>query len=635
MLLPKRFQRLLSYALLALTSLVLIYVVRNSHYFHNTIKNLNPIFLFKNNEFEDGIPREFLVDIAFKKCSRIFPSKCSISDEDTMQSDNVSWRKVKPLYLKDQQGWNFDSSQTYLFVKTVNISEAENDMFIYHNFYSLDRFVNQIAVYNKEELEKLNIDSSFPLTVIKDFNDNTMSSGSSFYDQILENIDYTKTLLGLSEDISANEQTIENLPDASQVAELGWVEHEYGVWVKKGHFNFKKSIQGLDILYGPDAVDPRLHWYMIKSPLMVDKNQEYSTFFTLKNELLYQKLSQFEKPILKLNPNNKFKILQVADLHFSTGPGICRDPFPEESAVNCVADHRTLKFLRNVLDTESPDLVVLTGDQIFGETSPDALTTLLKALAIFIDYKIPFATTLGNHDDESTLTRKEIMDITSYLPYSLSLAGPEKVDGIGNYYLSVKDVSTEAPAVLIWFLDTHKYSPTPKTNPGYDWLKDSQLDWMENMYADLKGDIGEFKGAHVSMAFFHIPIPEYRNFNQKENNVVGAVKEAVTASTYNAGARGVLRKLGVSVVSVGHDHCNDYCLFDTLTQDGEENDMWLCYGGAAGEGGYGGYGGTSRRLRIFEIDSIHGRVTSWKRLENNPETIVDQQILADQGVAIR
>ena len=46
---------------------------------------------------------------------------------------------------------------------------------------------------------------------------------------------------------------------------------------------------------------------------------------------------------------------------------------------------------------------------------------------------------------------------------------------------------------------------------------------------------------------------------------------------YNSGARQVLSEIGVSVASVGHDHCNDYCLQDTQQSlSPGDNKMWLC-----------------------------------------------------------
>lgn len=60
--------------------------------------------------------------------------------------------------------------------------------------------------------------------------------------------------------------------------------------------------------------------------------------------------------------------------------------------------------------------------------------------------------------------------------------------------------------------------------------------------------------------------------------------------------------------------------------------IWLCYGGGGGEGGYAGYGGTERRLRIYEIDSNKGTISTWKRLNSSPKEIFDYQIILNNDV---
>jgi hypothetical protein len=57
----------------------------------------------------------------------------------------------------------------------------------------------------------------------------------------------------------------------------------------------------------------------------------------------------------------------------STGTGHCRDEEPVgHNGGKCEADPRTLEFVGRLLDEEKPDLVILSGDQINGETAPDA-----------------------------------------------------------------------------------------------------------------------------------------------------------------------------------------------------------------------------------------------------------------------
>ncbi|KAK6201079.1 Metallo-dependent phosphatase-like protein [Scheffersomyces amazonensis] len=423
------------------------------------------------------------------------------------------------------------------------------------------------------------------------------------------------------------------VPTKEDLAKDGWVYKSNGIWLRYGKVQ-ANAVTGIDILFGEDAVDPRPNWNLIKDGPLRDiaTQPDKKAYLTVrKGDKVNYKQAKYS-PVLKINKNGKFKILQVADLHFSTGVGKCRDPVPSSSKKGCEADPRTLKFLEKVLELEKPDLVVLSGDQIFGETAPDSETALFKALHPFVSRKIPFAVTLGNHDHEGSLTKSEMMSLAASLPYSLAQLGPEDIDGFGNYVLTVEGPASHNPALSLFFLDTHAYSQNPKVTPGYDWIKENQLKWVEETHANMKKAIDAYTHIHLSMAFFHIPIPEYRNLHQP---FIGEQKEGITAPRYNTGARSILNKVGVKVVSVGHDHCNDYCLLDIANKDSEEeNKMWLCYGGGSGEGGYGGYGGYIRRLRIYEIDSNNAEIKSWKRTEQEPDQIVDTQILVTDGKVV-
>ncbi|KAG7840425.1 hypothetical protein KL942_002376 [Ogataea angusta] len=366
-----------------------------------------------------------------------------------------------------------------------------------------------------------------------------------------------------------------------------WESRGQGVWVKYGPA--KNAIIDATVLFQPS--DPRPGWTVLTEPLHTETDHHVY--------ISYRRPAKTpSRPQLSFK-NSKFKILQVADLHFATLDGVCRDPWPKLApGEKCQADPKTTQFVETVLDLEKPDLVVMTGDQVYGDDSPDTETTILKVCDIFERHKVPYAMVFGNHDDEGSLQRSQIMEIVEGLPYSLSSAGPANVSGVGNYVLQVQN------KLALYFLDSHKYSLNPKVR-GYDYLKEDQIEWIKSSKVP----------AAVAMAFFHIPLPEYRD---TDAIVFGNYKEAVMAPQINTGMAQALHEIGVSVASVGHDHCNDFCL---------KSDLWLCYGGAVGEGGYGGYGGTERRVRVFEVDASNGQISTWQRLHSDPQTIIEHHVL--------
>jgi predicted phosphodiesterase len=66
-----------------------------------------------------------------------------------------------------------------------------------------------------------------------------------------------------------------------------------------------------------------------------------------------------------------------------------------------------VRFIRQILDIEKPDLVVLTGDQVHHDVL-DTKTALFKVVAPIIERSVPFAAVFGNHDSEGAhaLSRK-------------------------------------------------------------------------------------------------------------------------------------------------------------------------------------------------------------------------------------
>lgn len=403
------------------------------------------------------------------------------------------------------------------------------------------------------------------------------------------------------------------VPNEKQLELARWKKSSYGVWLKYGHHG-PNGIKDVEFLFGSDAKEPRPEFTLLENPLNVGLASSMAPRITFSRSDAEER----KKPQLQMSRDNKFKILQAADFHFSTGPGACRDPVPDESKNGCEADPRTTAFFEKVLDLEQPDLVVFTGDQVFGQEAPDAYLALYKVVDPVIKRKIPFAAVFGNHDAEGSASREALMAKMMRLPYFIGQSGPIEVAGEGNYIEKVYKKNSDKPELALFFLDSHANSPNPKSNPGYDWFKDSQLLWVLNKAREV-GDHD-----HINMAFFHIPLPEFKNLDNQLS--VGQRREGVGASRYNSGMRETFANFRFHVAAVGHDHANDYCLFDkSHTRQGGFEQMWLCYGGGAGEGGYGGYGGYIRRMRVFEAEG--GDVRTWKRAENNPDEVFDVQTL--------
>ncbi|XP_062178828.1 probable inactive purple acid phosphatase 28 isoform X2 [Phragmites australis] len=241
---------------------------------------------------------------------------------------------------------------------------------------------------------------------------------------------------------------------------------------------------------------------------------------------------------LRFRHDGAFKIIQVADMHFGNGAATrCRDVGPDGGGARC-SDLNTTRFLRRVIEAERPDLIAFTGDNIFGSSATDAAESLLKAISPAMEYKVPWAAILGNHDQESTMTREELMTFMSLMDYSVSQVNPPGflVHGFGNYHIGIHgpfgSELVNTSLLNLYFLDSGDREVVNGVKT-YGWIKESQLDWLHATSLELQ------KKIHApALAFFHIPIPEVRELWY--SGFKGQYQEGVACSSVNSGYGSVM-----------------------------------------------------------------------------------------------
>ncbi|KAI3971612.1 hypothetical protein MKW92_049909 [Papaver armeniacum] len=340
-------------------------------------------------------------------------------------------------------------------------------------------------------------------------------------------------------------------------------------------------------------------------------------------------------PSLRFDKDGKFKILQVADMHYADGISTpCEDVLPDQFK-GC-SDLNTTHFLNRMIKAENPDFVVFTGDNIFGFDATDAAKSLNAAFAPAIASGIPWAAVLGNHDQESTLSREGVMKHIVTMKHTLSQLNPSSpnvIDGFGNYNLEVGGVdgsTLQNKSLLnLYFLDSGDYSTVPSIH-GYGWIKTSQQFWFKQTSLELqKAYMNKPEAQKVpapGLAYFHIPLPEYASFDA--SNFTGVKQEGISSASVNSGFFTAMVESGdVKAVFVGHDHVNDFC--------GELTGIHLCYAGGFGYHAYG-KAGWDRRARVVlatlektekggwgDVKSIR----TWKRLDDEHLTSIDAQVL--------
>ncbi|TMW58187.1 hypothetical protein Poli38472_011775 [Pythium oligandrum] len=342
---------------------------------------------------------------------------------------------------------------------------------------------------------------------------------------------------------------------------------------------------------------------------------------------------QKDQQLLANRTTLSFKVLQLADLHYTGDPThACRD---KPVGMATCSEAVMTAFVNNLLDLEKPNFVVFSGDNVQTFSTVRRKPAMDAVMSGVEARKIPYAMVFGNHDDENGFPREEIVQIAMSGEHSYTQRGPVEVDGVGNYELSIK-TPVDGPwgpagtdIFRMYFLDSHAYPDTskyPSVSASYDWVKPNQIAY----YRQLSTAHGE--SPVPAIMFFHIPLLEYGT--NAMSRLHGERYESVASSDVNTNLFNTLVERGeVKATFVGHDHVNEYC---TLREG-----IQLCYGGGTGFGEAYGRSTFARRARVIEwslTDSGERTIKSWKRhhddlLHRYSEEVLFSETVADAQVA--
>ena len=256
--------------------------------------------------------------------------------------------------------------------------------------------------------------------------------------------------------------------------------------------------------------------------------------------------------------NDGFRILSSTDFHFGDDNKLrfkCMDMF--------------MKHIKATM----PDLVVLTGDVIqsrFQHFDAVQFAQFMEEIGVY------WAFVFGNHEarEEKGRFKYLLMRCMSTFPHCLTRQGRPELFGYGNYCINIMKSENEVLKTLFMFDSGRDIIPEhavahglPADTEGYDFLKNSQLDWYREKVTALKEQYGDVK----SFMYMHIPIKEYENaitqdeydrwvFTDKCEVLYGVAYESVGSSPYNSGMFDLIKELDCTqAVFSGHDHVNDFC----------------------------------------------------------------------------
>jgi predicted phosphodiesterase len=272
---------------------------------------------------------------------------------------------------------------------------------------------------------------------------------------------------------------------------------------------------------------------------------------------------------IAFNSEGKLKILQVADLQDDE----TLDPLAKKS-------------LKLAIETEKPDLIIMTGDNIGGyscKTKTAGRTAIRNYMDLFEKYGIPVAMVFGNHDDDDTPYTK-LEQIEQYESYScfIGCAGivAEKTVGddtkinAGTYNIPVYESAGSDKTIFnIWCFDSGNYNPDPAYG-GYGYVFPEQVDWYVQKSNELKEANG---GVPVpSIAFQHIVPPQIvRALKEVPAGTEGAVAFAGSYYTLPDGTDLTTNWMSEAPCPPNTNFVPAYAQVDAMVEQGDVNAVFF------------------------------------------------------------
>lgn len=293
-----------------------------------------------------------------------------------------------------------------------------------------------------------------------------------------------------------------------------------------------------------------------------------------------------------------FKAVQLTDVHLGAG------------IFSSQKDAWALNAIATMLTTDKPDLVIVTGDVVFPLPHSSGSLNNYNGTKIFINLMnrlgIYWTFVFGNHDTEafSYFNRDEIDKVYTQAAkdskYCLYQSGPDTVDGKGNQIIKVKNAAGTITTQALVTLDSHSYTDGDIFGAlwKYDNLHENQVNWYASKIDAINAAncaVDPTCAPVKSLAFFHIPLEEYRNAykeyldnGKKDTEHVtyvygnnGEIGTNLNALSDASGTYGIYcgmytdelfeigAQKGLQGVFCGHDHKNNFSLLykiDDMTE---------------------------------------------------------------------
>lgn len=231
-------------------------------------------------------------------------------------------------------------------------------------------------------------------------------------------------------------------------------------------------------------------------------------------------------------------------------------------------DIRCYNYLRDIIENTDPDLILITGDLVYGEFDDNG-QNLLELINFMESYKIPWAPVFGNHDNESYKGVDWQCDQLEAAEHCLFLQ--RELTGNGNYTVGIKQ--GDKLTRVFFMLDSNgcggAISTNGHTKTSVGFGKD-QIDWYTNLATEIVEKSPDTKlsmAFHIQLSVFGDAFAKYNTDGKTQVNIdqldeknegdfgfIGAAMKGPWDSSktiWNG-----FKNLGVDSVFVGHEHAN-------------------------------------------------------------------------------
>lgn len=240
-------------------------------------------------------------------------------------------------------------------------------------------------------------------------------------------------------------------------------------------------------------------------------------------------------------------------------------------------EQRCYGYIRQTIENTAPDLIIITGDLVYGEFD-DSGAALLSFIQFMDSFQIPWAPVFGNHDNESNMGADWQCEQLENAQYCLFKQ--RQLTGNGNYSVGIRQ-DGELKRVF-FMLDSNGCANASaaslanghtQTTIGFG---DDQTDWYVQTAVQIMQLSPQTKFSlafHIQTAVFRDAFDKYGFVNDSAEMQLNPIdissSEAWTEGDFGYLGRSLkdpwdsqgkvwknILALGVDSVFVGHEHCN-------------------------------------------------------------------------------